>query len=208
MTTETATIPTTYTDSLTLARMVAVHRAAHDGDRCSAVLPSLSVVSNGKLLTICATDGKLLIEESFELTNHSEDAFAILLSPDTMKALAAWLKSAPKLNKAKVGGWVVTITVEGRNVTLTGWGSSMTCKTVEGTFPNYAQAFTFNESAPGQVPRQCEKYGINLEYLAQLSQCWGIRGVVVHHGRGLIFSPLNPGTHKQRALIMPISIPN
>ncbi len=210
----TATLPSTpavesVTTSLdTLQRIIAVHRAGCDPDRSTAVLSGINVfyTVDGKL-TIAATDGKLLVEETFDLSANSH-AFNIILPPDAIKAISGWIKSAPKLTgHRKVQGHAVSISVEGRIVTITGWGSSMTCKTLEGTYPAYQNAFTFKESAPGEVPRQCESYALNLAFMARLAACWDDCTIKVQHGRGLFISPLNPGNAQRRALIMTISLP-
>ncbi len=209
----TATLPSTpavesVTTTLdTLQRIIAVHRAGADHDsRHGAVLSGVNVASNDHELIVTATSGTVLIEETFELSPGS-GVFSFLLGSDSIKALAFWIKSAPKLkNKIHI---VTMAQVDSRNVTFEGWGSEFTVRTLEGTFPTsaVANAFMFTESGPGNVPRACEVYGVNLELYARIAHCWDDCKVKVTHGRGLTLTPMKPGAHSQRALIMPISLP-
>ena len=187
-----------------LPRIVAVHTAAADKERCSPVLMGVLVTLSGNVATLAATDGKLLIEETANCQT-GEDSLSVILSADGAAQLAAWCKMLDKAGKAPA----VAVEQKEKRVFFSceGFGQ-VEIRCVEGTYPAYASAL--NQPRTGEGIKVA---GINLDYMAAVAKCWRRKGSAAVRmdcaGRGMILSPLQlmSGMLSQRALIMPISLP-
>jgi hypothetical protein len=183
-----------------LSRIPFVHLAA-DADRSSAILAGVMLTCTAGVLVIAATDGKLLIEECYELP-ASED-FNVILSEDGVKRLGQFLKAT--VSKRSDAECVLSIDTPRAAAVNHPNGTTMILPLCEGTYPAYAGCMSHarNDTAPS-------RFALSSHYLALLEKAWATKGnsaiVMEWRGRGVICSPLSirDGAISRRALVMPI----
>lgn len=201
------------------ARIVAIHEAASDADRSSAILSGVCLrsaaiatdASNGHEMVIVATDGKLLVEERWSLDAGSLDDGEINLGSLAVDAMKAWLKSIHKaLGKRKSA--TLELSWDGKVATLSVPGLThgpCVMRATEGSFPRYDHALRGTDK-----PTPTERIGYNLQYFAQVAKAWKTPGhdaVVVEatHYRGTVLRRMRLpiGCTSALALVMPVSLP-
>jgi len=186
-----------------LHRIVAVHSSAADKNRASPVMSGVVVSVKDGNISIAATNGHLLIEESYPI--DEPDREEVLLARDGVKMLKAWLKSvnvwAQKLPEIT---WDQTARVIRMTYEPVG---QVSIATVEGTFPAYRKALEVDDNRT-MKPR----IGLDSEYLAAISDCWGEKGniglVMDFRSKGILVSPMCQLEGIKRGLIMPITLAN
>jgi hypothetical protein len=206
-----------------LDRIVAVHIAAADRERTSPVLMGVSIApylspDNAHGITIAATDGKVLVEESYVLAGVSSSALAspLIISEMGSGILADWLKSIRKaMPHAKNRDLETMVSVDEKSVTVSILHSPVGATIlgiVDGTFPPYAGALDLKCQADesGNLLRQA-RVGINADYMGRLEKLWGVKGKAItgimmdFRSRGILVSPVNTNySGVRRGLIMPI----
>lgn len=215
-------------------RIVAVHTAAadRDRDRTSPVLNGVCIkagkpvgTDGAPCMAIVATDGKILVEETWtldagqfgiapkEFPTDEERSEEAIISAKSIDLLASWTKQIRK-SLGKRPEATLTMLIENKQVTIGLVNSAigdilLAC--VDGRFPNYEKALdsqSLSSNGPARI-------GFDCEYMARLAKLWGRKGmagpaVVCEFGRGIVIRPLpGPpvGCQRQRALVMPISLP-
>ena len=216
-----------------IERIVAVHTAAAVRDMSSPVLSGVCLTAGTPVgtdgqpcLAIVATDGKILVEETWTLDagqfgtapkewagdeERSEEAIICAASVDM---LASWTKQIRKSLNKRQTDVTLTMLVENRQVTIGLVNSAigdirLAC--VDGRFLNYVKTFdsqSLSSAGPARI-------GFNCDYMARLAKLWTRKGmagpaVVCEFGRGMVIRPLagfRSGCQRQRALVMPISLP-
>lgn len=215
-----------------IERICAVHTAAADRDQSSPVLAGVCLTAGKPVgtdgqpcMAIVATDGKILVEETWTLDagqfgtapkewptdeERSEEAIICAASVDM---LASWTKQIRK-SLGKRTDATIAVLIENKQVTIGLVNSAigdirLSC--VEGRFLNYEKAFdsqSLSSAGPARI-------GFNCDYMARLAKLWTRKGmagpaVVCEFGRGMILRQLAGlpiGCQRQRALVMPISLP-
>jgi hypothetical protein len=173
-------------------------------------------------LTICATDGKILVEEVHTVVAEGEpDPWELTISPEGWTSLKAWCK--PHLGTKAKGprevylepewltstdaktGAVEKFKVKGVKCSGLG-GVNITLPYIDGCFPAYGKALEIPFGTPDTTVR---RHGINAEYVGRLAVLWSDPYVSIDICRGWIIAPLKrPDAGGDcRALIMPISMP-
>lgn len=182
-----------------LERFLAVWTASADQDRSGAVLAGLSLSYDGAILTIAATDGKILVEETLATDNLHREVWSVIIANDAMKTLKAWVKSIPLSHR-------VTIARGPKSIRLVCSGAAIELRTVEGNFPQYKMALSLEGKA-----NPVEYVGLNVEYMARLHKLWKGQGNAMRCDmrRGIICKPMRLSNFclSQVALVMPISLP-
>jgi hypothetical protein len=208
-----------------LDRIVAVHTAAADRDRTTPVLMGVSIApyqspDNTHDITIAATDGKFLIEESYVLAGVSSSALAspIIISETGVGILSDWLKSIRKaMPNAKNHDFEAMVSVDKKSITVSILHSPVGAAIlgiVDGTFPAYAGALDIRGQADesGNMLRPA-RIGINADYMGRLEKLWCVKGITCgivmdFRSRGVLVSPVNTNySGVRRGLIMPIILP-
>jgi hypothetical protein len=186
-----------------LSRIPLVHLAA-DADRSSAVLAGVMLTCTAGVLVIAATDGKLLIEECYELP-ASED-FNVILSEDGVRRLGQFLKATA--NKRIDTECMLSIDTPIAATIGHPNGTTMILPLCEGTYPNFSMCWSGNVDAGGP-----SSFCTNGHYVATITKTWCDKrsgGLVYEWAtRYLRVKPLNPNPSAkyQRAILMPIAMP-
>jgi hypothetical protein len=207
-----------------LDRIVAVHTAGADRDRTCSTLPGVLIApyrspDNAHGITIAATDGKILVEESYVLAGVSSSALAsqVILSESSVSILANWLKSIRKaLPASKTRDYEIAVSFDEKSVTVSLAHSPIGAAIlglVDGTYPSYGNCFANPcETGPQGLINRPYRVGINAEYMGRLEKLWGTKSsksiIMDFRHRGIVCYPLSSATGNQRALIMPISLPD
>lgn len=197
-----------------LARIVAVHKCASDADRSSPTLSGVLVrISSGNQLMIAATDNKLLVRETYNTTSQAigDEPLDMIMGPEAVKSLADLLKSTKDTKRE----WELSLSLVGKVLTVTHpKGASVAVRMTEGTFPAFKRALVKPVNSPVRPLGDDAKpirFGLNLDYLTRLAQCWGKDAgtscVAFTMGRGFHIEPLNHMGGSRIALLMPIVLP-
>jgi hypothetical protein len=171
-------------------------------------------------ITIAATDGKILIDESYVLAGVSSSALAspIIISATGVGTLADWIKSIRKtMPHAKNRDFEAQFVADEKSIAVSIMHAPVGAAIlglVEGTFPAYAGALELKCQADqnGNINSKA-RVGINAEYMGRLEKLWGVKGktcgiVMDFRSRGVLVSPVNTNYFGvRRGLIMPISLP-
>ena len=187
-----------------LSRIPLVHLAA-DADRSTAILAGVLLKCTAGVLVIAATDGKLLIEECYDLP-ASED-FSVILSDDGVKRLGQFLKATA--NKRVDADCTLSIDTPTAATIAHPNGTAMILPLCEGTYPNFSACWSGNVDAGGP-----SMFCTSGDYVATLAKAWGNKSstalVYEWATRYLRAKPLNPNpmAKYQRAILMPISMPS
>lgn len=192
----------TLTHSL-LSRIPLVHLAA-DRDYSYPVLAGALLKSEGGKFLIAATDGKLLIEESYDMPTLGD--FSVVLSADGVAKLAGFLK----LTVNKKCDVEFSFAINGHKaITIShASGAAVVLPLVEGTYPNFSGTFDKPATPQEHVPL---RFCANGDYATVLRKVMGTKQsaalVYEWHHNHLQVTPLNPTYGQQRAILMPISLP-
>lgn len=211
-------MPTVSLPLSVVERICAVHKCAADHEvRMGSVLagvalkPFASAIGAG--ITIVATDGKVLAEESYPIDLGTvTDA---ILSEASVTMLRDWCRAVRKSLSKKQHDATVEMLTENRQITVGLPGSpigDIRLATVEGTFPNYVGALTKPEKSGDGLQTYSQRIGVSSDYLGRFYALWGSKAshaIVMTFARGIIVEPLNlhAGAICQRGLVMPISLP-
>ena len=214
-------------------RIAAVHAAAADHGKSSPTLSGVCIKAGVPVgtdgqpcMSIVATDGKVLVEETWtldagrfgtapkEFPTEEERSEEAIISSASVDMLASWTKQIRKsLGKRPYA--TLTMLIEHGQVTI-GLANSAIVEVklacVEGRYCRYERALDSQSLAQAGPAR----IGFNCEYMARLAKLWHRKGmtgpnVVCEFSRGMILRPLaGPpvGCQRQRALVMPITLPN
>jgi hypothetical protein len=207
-----------------LDRIVAVHTAAayHDGTSSplsGALLAPYQSPDKAHGITIAATDGKILVEESYVLAGVSSSALSspVILSGEGVAILAGWLKSIRKaMPHAKNRDLEAQFVVDGKSIAVSIRHSPIGAAIlglVEGTYPSYGNCFANPcETGPQGLINRPYRIGIDAVYMGRLEKLWGTKSsravIMDFRHRGIVCYPLSNATGNQRAVIMPISLPD
>lgn len=200
-------MPSIHFQASALAMLARVGLASDD-ERTSATLAGVLVsIRPEGALTFAATDGKILAEH--RLTSiHPEgwpiDPVDLVLPWRGDKFLASWVREQVKIAAKGKPTDLVSLSWEGRDVTLSHKGATYKTKSVDAVFPSYRNALDQSAAMPGNVALAgC--------YLSRMHEILNggkdaSSGVRIRKGRGWVFERL-AGGDDTRVLIMPLSIP-
>jgi hypothetical protein len=207
-----------------LDRIVAVHTAAADHERTSPTLCGVLIApyqSPDKVhgIAIAATDGKILFEESYILAGVSSSVLSspVIVSEAGVSILAGWLKSIRKaMPHAKNRDLEAQFVADEKSIAVSIMHSPVGAAIlglVDGTYPNYGNCFANPcETGPQGLINRPYRIGVNAGYIGRLEKLWGNKSsnaiIMDFRYHGIVCYPLSNATGNQRALIMPISLPD
>jgi len=182
-----------------LARIVA---CAPFADPSRGTMSGVLLSCTAGTLSIVATDGCVLIAETFRESDHEQSWVdgVWIIAPQSIPTLKAFLALLGK--KPTVADIDAT---DPRMLSLACNGSMVSLALLDGDYPQYLPALA------GHVqPTQPGTFGINPHFPGMFATAWGIKkegsGLRMEwSGRGFYVSPCSPGClGTRRGLIMPI----
>jgi hypothetical protein len=192
-----------------IQRAIAIHNCAAEKGVDTGSVGGVLIRVVSRTVTICATDGKLLIEERHSIQNREKEDMDVVIRPSSVLALSGLIKGRPKeqsvaLSLSAVEGspWCAFAEI----------GNSQSKLEISGiSFPSYEMYFNDEKyprplaSTDGRIP----DWGLELKYLSELYKCWKQTPVRFSFRRGIVITPLKDDDDgvRRRALLMPISLP-